>query len=585
MRFNDLLRTVLANMGEGTGATVTRWRQCIDLLAQYDVSGAEAAHALEAGDRDAVLELIAQMRLKVHADQRIASVAELGPRLRSAGLVRLLAQDHPSLVTLMMANVRLTDADWASIIPDLGPLARSVLRQRDDLESMALATLRQFGSVDLSLPSLVALEEVGGLTLDDAESHSSASDAIPSEMEETSQIGRIVAQIERFTEARSHRTDEPLLLDEELIAEEAAAAPEASESEPTYTPPPIDEFTFETDGAGLIRLASGAPRSAAFGLSIGMPALDSRHGADGMALGAFRRRAAFEDARFAIGDGPLEGAWRMSADPRFDRASGRFLGYVGTARREFPHEGLVRSGEGEQQGWSGLSATGARQLIHELRTPLNAIQGYAEMIEAQLMGPVSAEYREMARRILSDSRSLTDTFDDLDMASRIEHGDHRGGAPASVDLEQSLRTIIASFAQESEQRIDIFAEDDLPRIGGNPMQVERMLNHMVRAGYAALGEGERLTLRLAADPTASSVGLVMLRPRALRHIADRDLLDHGYLVDHKLRDGPPLGLAFTLKLVRGIAAHLGGAFDIAPEAFGVLLPTVSATGGEQENLR
>jgi hypothetical protein len=63
------------------------------------------------------------------------------------------------------------------------------------------------------------------------------------------------------------------------------------------------------------------------------------------------------------------------------------------------------------------------------------------------------------------------------------------------------------------------------------------------------------------------------------------LFDHGYLVDQKLRDAPPLGLAFTLKLVRGIAAHLGGAFEILPERFTLMLPAAAAADSEQEKLR
>jgi len=70
----------------------------------------------------------------------------------------------------------------------------------------------------------------------------------------------------------------------------------------------------------------------------------------------------------------------------------------------------------------------------------------------------------------------------------------------------------------------------------------------------------------------------------LRQLAERELLDPGYLVDQKLRDAPPLGLAFTLKLVRGIASHLGGVFAIEPDAFQLALPTPPVVS-EQESLR
>jgi K+-sensing histidine kinase KdpD len=271
----------------------------------------------------------------------------------------------------------------------------------------------------------------------------------------------------------------------------------------------------------------------------------------------------------------------MSAEPRFDRASGRFLGYLGAARREYAHEGLVRTA-GQDDGWSGLSAASTRQLIHELRTPLNAIHGYAEMIDAQLLGPVSLPYREMAQRILVDARSLMSTFEDLDMASRIERGDH-GSRAERLDLAPMLSAIIAAFTQAGEQAVGLSIAPDLPRIGGDRAQTERMLTHLLRAGFAALAPAETLRLSLHMATGGSALDLRMQRPEALRGLSADALLDHGYLVDQKLRETPPLGLAFTLKLVRGIATHLGGLFEITPESFSLLLPIAEAADGGQEN--
>ncbi|MBN8818836.1 MAG: HAMP domain-containing histidine kinase [Sphingomonas sp.] len=585
MRFNDLLRTVLANMSEGTGATVTRWRQCIDLLAQYDVSGASTANALDEGDRQAILDLVAQMRPHISLDQRIASVVELGSRLRSPGLVRLLSQDHPTLVAAMMAQVHLSDADWAAIIPDLGPLARSVLRRRADLEPLAEATLRQFGNVDMALTSLVPVEQPFVDMVDDVAGAGAADSDTRDEADadEQSQIVRIVERIERFTEARTHRQDADTPADEISAAQPepvVATDLEAMDLIPTL-PAPVNAFAFETDVGGVLRLTSGAHRAASVGLSIGAPALDSRNGADGTALGAFRRRAAFQNARFTIGEGALEGAWRMSAEPRFDRASGRFLGYAGAARREYAHEGLVRTAAPED-GWSGLSAASTRQLIHELRTPLNAIHGYAEMIDAQLLGPVSMAYRDMAQRILVDARSLLGTFEDLDLASRIERGDYRSHSE-HLDLGSMLSAIIALFARAGESPVQFSIAPYLPKVVGDRAQTDRMLTHLLRAGFSALAPEEALSLSLDVSAAGTALELRLQRPEALRNLTADALLDHGDLVDQKLREAPPLGLAFTLKLVRGIATHLGGLFEIGPESFSLTLPVAAAADGDREN--
>lgn len=571
MRFNDLLRTVLANMGDGSMATVTRWRQCIDLLAQYDVSGAPKPNALHPDDREAILRHLEAMRPQLSVAQRVASVVELGGRLRSAGLVRLLAQDHPTLVVAMLASVTLTDADWIAIIPDLGPLARSVLRGRGDLGPGAIAALQRFGSVDLSLTSRLPRDTESEMAGQRPANDSNGARA-------QSQIGRIMAQIERFTETRQQRWEnadgaEPAPSPSPLAEVGSASAPQ---------PSLIRRFTFETDEAGVIRLIAGAPRAAAMGLSIGTAASDSRYGADGLALGAFRRRAAFEKARFTIGAGLLAGVWRISATPRFDPATGRFLSYVGSARRERADEALVKANrEREPEGWAGLSAAGTRELVHELRTPLNAIHGYAEMIEAQLVGPVSSEYRNMARQILTDARALVETFDDLDLASRIERGDD-DGATERIELAALLRTVAGRFEPEGHARIDIAADRDLAMIAGDRVQLERMFAHLIRVGYGALADDEHLAIRLESGGPRS-VELVMRRPVALSNLAEEALLDHGDELDRALSPAPPLGLAFTLRLVRGIAAHLGGSLRILPQSFVLTLPMAAATPDKQSS--
>ncbi|WP_447407616.1 hypothetical protein, partial [Clostridium perfringens] len=79
------------------------------------------------------------------------------------------------------------------------------------------------------------------------------------------------------------------------------------------------------------------------------------------------------------------GTWRVAGTPSFDPASGRFVGYAGIARRPRADEDVAPSRR--------MASDSLRQLVHELRTPTNAIAGFAELIEAQLLGPVSDVYR------------------------------------------------------------------------------------------------------------------------------------------------------------------------------------------------
>jgi len=563
MRFNDLLRTVLANDGEGIGSAVTRWRQCIDLVAQYDVSGATPAHKLTEEDAVAIFRVLAELRPRLGAEQRVASIVELGGRLRSVRLCRFLAQDHPAVVSAVMARARLVDEDWAAIIPALGPLARSILRRRADMGPGALAILDRFGPTDLALPAAVTPP----LSLRAANTNEVTPALQP---EEPSEIRKIVERIERFTATRT-RSGAAQAPDETLdLALEQAVDPLAE---------PISAFSFETDEKGRFIEVDGAPRGALIGLGVGQAAIDGLSGADGQALGAFRRRAAFRDARFAIADGLLSGEWRISAEPRFDRASGIFLGYDGSARRELPHEQIVKSPVPAHE-WAGLSAAGARQLIHELRTPLSAIYAYAEMIEGQLVGPVSVEYRDIAKQIIADARELVATFDDLDLAGRIARDDDRR-APDMIDVAAVLRALVPRFGQGGH-RVSIEANGALPPVWGDREQMDRMFSHLIRAGCAALSPGEPLTVQLRHLPVTHTLSIAIQRPIALRGLTEATLLDHGSSVDLTLSSVPPLGLAFTLRLVRGIAARAGGQFLLSADAFELVLPAAGEDMGGRE---
>lgn len=575
MRFNDLLRTVLAHGGEGMAAAVTRWRQCIDLVAQYDVSGARTAQSLTEEEAEAVFAVLGELSKQLGPEQRVASIVELGGRLRSLRLCRFLAQDHPAVVAATMARARLTDEDWASIIPVVGPLARSILRRRADLGALVHTALARFGPSDLALPPAPNAHK-----LSPANDMRSPESTDPTG--EPSDIRKIVERIERFTATRMHpepRSTGAAPLD--LGLDQVVAGPEGT----------VDAFSFETDEKGRFSYVHGAPRAAVVGLTIGAAALDGLSGADGQALGAYRRRAAFRDARFAIPSGALAGEWRISGEPRFDRASGLFRGYSGSARREMAHEQLVRSSKGahdisesavEAQGtggdvgfdWTGLSAAGARQLIHELRTPLSAIYAYAEMIEGQLVGPVSSEYREIAGQIIADARELVATFDDLDLAGRIARNEQLGN-PDLVDLEGQLRAIVQRFASAGSHRITFEAVGDVPPVSGDREQIERMLGHLVRAGYAALGENEPLVVHLRYLPVTGTLSISIQRPVALQGHNETTLLDHASPIDQMLPDAPPLGLAFALRLVRGIAGRMGGQLLLSAEAFELMLPAAN----------
>lgn len=610
MRFNDLTQTILA-VEERTGlAATTLWRQCVDMLAQYDQAGKVL---LPQEDRVALVARLNDLRSELNETQRIASVVELGSRLRSPALVEFFASDRPSVCAAAMARAQLPDAVWPVLLSRLGPTARGILRGRRDIGGRTRLALEAFGSTDLVLgttPSLVSndlgatvVTDVAGavdpdpLTLDAAqeardegardeagEGEGRATKLLPDDMpatdedaavsvsmDERSQIRMLVERIERFTSAAREQGRVPFSGD--------AAVPHA----PLPIEETLDHFPFETDAEGALIWVGEASRTALVGLSIAQPATPGDTGPDGHVAGAFARRSSFQHGRMFIGEGLYAGEWRLSAVPFFDPATGRFQGYRGQARRPLVHEMPHQISAAIKEEPRQPSLDSMRQVIHELRTPLNAILGFAEIIEQQLFGPAGVHYREMASNILSDARRLMAAFDDIDLAARsaaaLEEEPAARSSADAVDMEALMQRVAALYNEQSGgqghgPQIRISASANIPPALIEPVQGERMVQHLVRTLVSVADEGELLQGAVWFQPEGHNGKLVVGfdRPARLKGLEEQDILDPGYGSDGDWPDGPLLGLGFSVRLVRSLAQGQGGALRIEKERILLELP-------------
>lgn len=328
-------------------------------------------------------------------------------------------------------------------------------------------------------------------------------------------------------------------------------------------------FRFETDGSGTIRWVEGVDREPLIGLSLRQDlAQDGASRGDGAI--PLRTRAPFHDVRMTIdGDGDLSGDWLISAFPAFDRATGRFTGYRGAARRPRRDESAE-----PMRDPAGMHMDSLRQLVHELRTPANAIAGFAEMIETQMLGAVAQSYRHRAAAIRAEARELIGAIDDLDLAARIDGG-VLSLVPAPVRLRPLLKAVVDDLAPLSLQRgsaIRIEGED--AAVSCDRRALERLIARLMATLVSASGHGERIGVRIA-PADRSNLVLTIDRPAALRHDrgdALRDLDEHG--------DTALLGTGFALRLGHDLARELGGSLAFGPAGIILSLPAARGSGND-----
>jgi signal transduction histidine kinase len=463
------------------------------------------------------------------------------------------AESQPERELEMASAAPLPDAEdlsfvaLAGLAPSLSALAAQAVEvRRNPIQPVQSGTDESLESVEAIAPPEVAAQ---GLTMDygDALVAQNAQQLAESGAQDdgTFEIAEVVARIDAFWRHREENgpADPPVLR-------------------------PADEFRFETDAKGMVRWVDGVSRAPLIGVSLdsqaGPGAMEASR-VDGIAAGAFRRRAGFSNARLVVeGESDAAGDWLISAIPVFDPANGRFTGYRGTARRPRIDE---RAEPVRIATAPAMPADSLRQLVHELRTPTNAIAGFAEMIEAQMLGPVGDVYRDRAQVIRAQARELLGAIDDIDLAARIDSA-ALSLVPGQIALRPVLATIVDDLAPLSELRGSVIA---LPiadlSVTGDRRAVERLLARLLATLVSASGQGERIGVHMAAEG-ADKVAITIDRPQALADYPGDQVLD----IDDEREDATLLGTGFALRLARNLARELGGALVIGPESLTLRLP-------------
>jgi signal transduction histidine kinase len=208
---------------------------------------------------------------------------------------------------------------------------------------------------------------------------------------------------------------------------------------------------------------------------------------------------------------------------------------------------------------------------HELKTPLFALSGYLEMLEDEEDEEVRMAFlkdmQSQTERLKSLARTLLDLsrLDANAVTFRLE----------DVDLEELLHEIKRDFAYTGRE-IRIHAQDDVPPVRTDPIQLQRMLAILLDNAlkYSGGSEGESpVDLDLHRE---NGHALVSVRDRGcgipeseIPHIFDRFYRAQG----SSRADGTGLGLA----LAGEISHHLGGDIFVQSEpnrgsTFSVELP-------------
>ena len=137
-------------------------------------------------------------------------------------------------------------------------------------------------------------------------------------------------------------------------------------------------------------------------------------------------------------------------------------------------------------------------LSHELRTPLAALEGYGELLEDEILGPLAPAQRDVITRLRTVSRHLGSLIEDILTYASLE-ADRvvPRVAPTNVDeLLDTLHPFVEPLAREKGIAFDIVVEPNLPVIATDEAKMRQILINLCQ-NAVKFAESGRVTVRVA----------------------------------------------------------------------------------------
>jgi signal transduction histidine kinase len=206
-------------------------------------------------------------------------------------------------------------------------------------------------------------------------------------------------------------------------------------------------------------------------------------------------------------------------------------------------------------------------LSHELRTPLAALEGYGELLEDEILGPLSTEQREVIVRLRTVGRHLGALIEDILTFASLE-ADHVTVRNAPVKLEElldSLLPYIEPLAREKNIRFSVTVDRSLPPLNTDDARVRQVLLNLCQNAVKFTENGD-VSLQVEQGTPADS-GEHTVRFQVTDSgigIAPRDL-QRLFRPFSQLEDVPTRrhrGTGLGLYISRRLATLLGGRIEV-----------------------
>ncbi len=206
-------------------------------------------------------------------------------------------------------------------------------------------------------------------------------------------------------------------------------------------------------------------------------------------------------------------------------------------------------------------------MSHELRTPLNAVIGFAQMMKAEVLGPIgNRRYREYAGDIHESAMELLEMVNEILDSAKFEAGHHEL-REENVDLAMLIDSTLRLFADRAARhnlRLQADLASDLPLLAADRLMMRQILNNLLSNAVKFTLEGGAITVR--AGRTGESLWIAVQDSGIGMAPADIPKALTPYMQIDSAQNREHRGTGLGLPLVKALVELHGGSLmiDSAP---------------------
>jgi signal transduction histidine kinase len=254
------------------------------------------------------------------------------------------------------------------------------------------------------------------------------------------------------------------------------------------------------------------------------------------------------------------------------------------AERRIANQEARRAGDAAETANSAKSQFLA-VMSHELRTPLNAIQGFAELLETGVYGPLNEKQIDAVKRIEKNEKSLLSLINEM---LGFVNAENRGVVAESSDVRiAEMFDVIEPLIKSDVDRKRLVLKRALTppdlAVRADPKSLQQILGSLLSNACKFTGEGGTITLGADGDGEKVRI-LVRDTGIGIREEQIQRMFEPFFQADGgTTRQYAGVGLGLTI--ARDLARRMGGEVTLASEVgkgttASVILPAAKDIGDE-----